>query len=55
MPKELGLFYVILLTTPLYNQWDQFTTVQVNLTIPPYQMPLYYIYLYIYIYFKDSI
>ena len=40
MPKELGLFYVVFLTAPLYIQWDQFTTVQVTLPITYNQVPL---------------
>ena len=32
IPKELGLFYVVLLTVPLYIQWYQF--IIVHLTLP---------------------
>ena len=32
MPKELGLFYVVLIAVPLYIQWDQLIIVQVTLT-----------------------
>ena len=39
MPKELGLFYVIFLTVPLYIRWDQFFIVQVTLPTPSYSMP----------------
>ena len=31
MPKELGLFYVVFLTVPVYKQWGQFIVVHENL------------------------
>ena len=34
MPKELGLFYIVFLTVPLYIQWEQFNIVQVTLPTP---------------------
>ena len=36
IPKELGIFYVFLLTVPLYILWDQFITFQVTLITPPH-------------------
>ena len=39
MPKELGLFYVALITFKLYIQRDQFIILQANLQIPSHQMP----------------
>ena len=38
MPKELGLFYVILLTDPLYIHWDTFIILHVILTIQYHQV-----------------
>ena len=40
IPKEVGLFHVILLTEPLYNQWYQFITVRVTLSIPYHRVTL---------------
>ena len=37
IPKELELFYVALITVPLYTQWEQFIIVQVTLTTPYHQ------------------
>ena len=39
MLKELGLFYVALLTVQLYTQLDQFIIVQVTLSILYHQVP----------------
>ena len=39
MPKELGLFYVVFLTVPLYIQWDHFIIFQVNSPTPSHQVP----------------
>ena len=39
MPKELGLFYVVFITFPLYIRWDQFIIVSVDLTTPPHRVP----------------
>ena len=39
MPKELGLFYFIFLTAPLYIQWDQFIIIQVTLPTTSNQVP----------------
>ena len=39
IPKELGLFYVALMTVPLYIQWDQCIIVHVTLPTPSHQMP----------------
>ena len=39
MLKELGLFYAVFLTFPLYTQWGHFITVQVTLTTPSHQVP----------------
>ena len=39
MPKELGLFYVDLVTVSLYIQHDQFIIVQVTLLTPSDQIP----------------
>ena len=39
MPKELGLFYVVFLTVPLYIQWEQFIIFQVTLPTPSYKVP----------------
>ena len=39
MNNELGLFYVVLITVPLYIQWDQFIIVQVTLPTPSHQLP----------------
>ena len=38
MPKKLGLFYVVLLTDPLYIQWYKFIIVQVTLPIPSHRV-----------------
>ena len=38
MPNELGLFYVALLTVPLYIQWDQLIIVEITLPTPSYQV-----------------
>ena len=40
MPKELGLFYVALLTVKLYIQLDQLIIVQVTLPTLSHQVPL---------------
>ena len=37
--KELGLFYIVLLTVPLYIQWEQFIIVQVTLPTPSNWVP----------------
>ena len=37
MPKGLGLFYVALLTVPLYIKWDQFIIAQFILPTPYHQ------------------
>ena len=34
IPKELGLFYVVLLIVPLYVRQDQFIILHVTLTTP---------------------
>ena len=39
MPKELGLFYDVLLTVPLYIWWDQFIMFQLNITTPSHEVP----------------
>ena len=39
MPKEMRLFYVILLTVSLYIWWYQFIIVQVTLPTPSHQVP----------------
>ena len=39
MPKELGLFYVVLLTVPLYIRWDQFIIAQATLPTPSHLVP----------------
>ena len=38
IPKELGLFYVALLTVLLYIQWEQFNIFQVTLPTPSHQV-----------------
>ena len=38
MPKELGLFYAVLLTFPLYIQWYQFIIFQATLSTPYHQV-----------------
>ena len=38
IPNELGLFYVVLLTVPLYTQWNKFIILQVTLSTPSHQV-----------------
>ena len=38
MPKEVGLFYVILLTELLYIRWNQFIIFQVTLPTPSHRV-----------------
>ena len=39
MPKELRLFYVVLLTVPLFICWYQFIILQVVLPTPSHKVP----------------
>ena len=39
VPNELGLFYVVLPTVPLYVQWYQFVIFQIALPTPSHWVP----------------
>ena len=45
MPKQLGLFYIVLITVPLYMHWDHFNIVQVALPTPSHQVPSNFIFI----------